>query len=170
MLIGANCMKVLELLDIVSSRNGGPYSYILGWCIIRSIINMRSNKSMKCNCIAGKDVISGKVLSYYFKIDDRLKRSKTGVKKTFERMVHNDFSEVKELEPKIVDNTEEISGEDQKFLRILEIVTKKNGNHYHSEILMSIYPIIEIKLLKEKTSRNKGSRRTQNSLKTTRGT
>ena len=60
---------------------------------------------MKCNCIAGKDVISGKVLSYYFKIDDRLKRSKTGVKKTFERMVHNDFSEVKELEPKIVGNT-----------------------------------------------------------------
>ena len=55
---------------------------------------------MKCNCIAGKDVISGKVLSYYFKIDDRLKRSKTG-----ERMVHNDFSEVKELEPKIVGNT-----------------------------------------------------------------
>ena len=27
MLIGANCMKALESMEIISSRNGGPYAY-----------------------------------------------------------------------------------------------------------------------------------------------
>ena len=49
MLIGANCMKALEPLEIVSSKNGGLYAYKLGWCIVGPIINISSNKSMKCN-------------------------------------------------------------------------------------------------------------------------
>ena len=38
MLIGANCMKALEPMEIISSRNGGPHAYKtkLGWCIIVS--------------------------------------------------------------------------------------------------------------------------------------
>ena len=142
-LIGANCMKALEPLEIISSRNDGPHAYRtkLGWCIVGPIVNKSSNKSVKCNRMAVKDVISGKVASHNFKIDNRLKRSKICVKEMFERIFHNDFSEVKQLLLNIIGKTEEISREDKKFLKILETGTKKNGNHYkchcHSKILMS---------------------------------
>ena len=55
---------------------------------------------MKCNRIAVKDVISGKVAFHHFKIDNRLKRSEIGVKEMFERIFHNDFSEIKQLQLK----------------------------------------------------------------------
>ena len=111
MLIGANCIKALEPLEIISSRNDGPYAQRtkLGWCIVGPIINKSSNKSVKCNHIAVKDVISGKVASHHFKID----RSEIVVKEMFERMFHNDFSEVKQLQFNIIGNTEEISIEDK---------------------------------------------------------
>ena len=96
MLIGANCMKALESVKIIFSRNGSPYAYRtkLGWFIVRLIKNKSINKSVKCNHIALKDVISGEVVSHHFKIDNRLKRSEINVKEMFERMFHNDFSEV----------------------------------------------------------------------------
>ena len=132
MLIGANCMEALEPFEIIYSKNDGPYAYRtkLGWCIVVPIVNKSSNKSVKCNRIAAKDVISGKVASHHFKTDDRLKRSEIGVKKMFERMLHNVFSGVKQSQLNIIGNIEEISREDKKFLKILETGTKKNGNHY----------------------------------------
>ena len=48
----------------------------------------------------------------------------------FERMLHNDFSKVKQLQLNGIGNIEEISREEKKFLKILETGTKKNGNHY----------------------------------------
>ena len=128
----ANCMKALEPLEIISSRNDGSYAYRtkLGWCIVGPIVNKSSNKSVKFNHIAVKDVVSQKVASHHFKIDSRLKRSETGVKEMSERMFHNDFSEMKQLQLKIIGNIGEISREDKKFLKILETGTKKNGNHF----------------------------------------
>ena len=48
----------------------------------------------------------------------------------FERMLHNNFSEVKQVQLIIIGNIEEISTEGKIFLKILETETKKNGNHY----------------------------------------
>ena len=99
MLIGANCLKSLKPLKIVCSRNGGPYAYRtkVSWCIVGPTVNESSNKSLKYNRKAVKDVISGQVGSHHFKIDNGLKRSETVVKEMFERMFYNDFSEVKQL-------------------------------------------------------------------------
>ena len=77
-----------------------------------------------------KDVISRKVVSHLFKTDNRLKRSETGVKEMFERMFHNDFSEVKQLQLNIIRNIKEIFRKGKKFLKILETGTKKNHKHY----------------------------------------
>ena len=77
-----------------------------------------------------KDVISRKVVSHLFKTDNRLKRLETGVKEMFERMFHNDFSEVKQLQLNIIRNIKEISRKGKKFLKILETGTKKNHKHY----------------------------------------
>ena len=58
----------------------------MGWCIAGRIVNNSSNKLVKCKCIVVKDVISAKVASQDFKIDERFKRSEIGVKEMFERM------------------------------------------------------------------------------------
>ena len=50
LLIGANCMKVLEPLKAISSFDGGPYAYQtrLGWCVVGHI-NMFGKKSIGYN-------------------------------------------------------------------------------------------------------------------------
>ena len=132
MQIGANYMKELEPLGIISSRNDGSYAYRtkLGWWIVGPIVSKISNKSVKCNYPAAKDVIAGKVALHHFKIDKRLKRSEIGVKEIFKIMFHNDFCEVKQLQLNIIGNIEDLSREDKKMLKILETGAKKNGNHY----------------------------------------
>ena len=49
MLIDANCMEALETMEIIFSRNGGPYTYQteLGWSIVGPITTIRNNGSVK---------------------------------------------------------------------------------------------------------------------------
>ena len=65
----------------------------------------------------------------------------------FERMFHNDFSDVKQLQLNIIKNIKEISRKDKKFLKILETVTKKNANHYEMPLL---FKDTDLKLLNNK--------------------
>lgn len=50
MLISANCVKALELMKIIYSRNGGPNAYMakLGSCIVGPIATSRSDGSVHC--------------------------------------------------------------------------------------------------------------------------
>ena len=45
LLIGANCVKALQPLEILQSRNEGPYAFKtrLGWCIIGQVSNSSSS-------------------------------------------------------------------------------------------------------------------------------
>ena len=67
---------------------------------------------MRFNRITVKDVKSGKVV-----FDNKLKRQEIGEKKMFERMFHNDFSEVKQLQLNVIGNIEEISREEKNSSR-----------------------------------------------------
>ena len=68
MLIGANCMKALEPMEIIASQDGGPYAYKtnLGWCIVGPIVSNKSGEGLSCNRIAVTDAITGKLLSHHF--------------------------------------------------------------------------------------------------------
>ena len=92
----------------------------MDWSIVGPIVNKSSNESVKCNCIAVKDVISGTLASHHFTIDNRLKRSEM-----FKRMLHNDFSKVKQLQLNIIRGIEEIPREDKKYLKVLETRQKE---------------------------------------------
>ena len=133
MLIGANCMKALEPMEIISSRDGGPYAYRtkLGWCIVGPITTSRNDGSVKCHRVAMKDVASGKIAPHHFVLDDKAKTEDVGIKEMLERMYYSDFCECNHFQVKsILGNIEYISREDKKFLDILEIGTKKDGAHY----------------------------------------
>ena len=132
MLTGANCMKALEPMEIMSSRNGGPYAYRtkLEWCIVRPIKTSRNDGSVKCHRIAMKDVASGKIAPHHLVLDDEPKIG-VGIKEMLEGRHYNDFCECNHLQVKsILGNIEHTSREDRKFLDILEIGTKKDGTHY----------------------------------------
>ena len=135
MLIGENCMKALEPMEIISSRNGGPYPHRtkLGWCIVGPITTRRSHGSVKCHRIAVKDVASGKVAPHHFVLDDEPKIEDVGIKEMQEQMYYSDFCECNHLQVNsILNNIEDMSREDRKFLDILETGTKNDGTHYEA--------------------------------------
>ena len=54
MLIGANCMKELEPVEIIASQDGGLYAYKtkLDWCVVVPIVSDRNGEVLRCNRIA----------------------------------------------------------------------------------------------------------------------
>ena len=55
LLIGANCVKALEPLEILKSRNEDPYAFKtrLGWCIVGPV-NQNNKNAVPCNRITVK--------------------------------------------------------------------------------------------------------------------
>ena len=53
-LIGANCTKALEPIDVIPKKNNGPYTIktSLGWCIV--VNGARSRQGIRCNGIVVK--------------------------------------------------------------------------------------------------------------------
>ena len=93
MLIGTNCMKALEPVEIIASQDGGTYAYKtkLGWCIVGPIVNNKDEEGWSCNRIAVKDAITGKRFSHHFIKDPGYKMRDVGVEEMFRKIYQNDF-------------------------------------------------------------------------------
>ena len=52
-LIGANCSKATEPIEVIPSQEGGPCAFrtILGWCIVGSLVGKMGQPSLHCNII-----------------------------------------------------------------------------------------------------------------------
>ena len=76
LLIGANCTRALDPVQVIASRDGGPYATttVLRRCIVGPIacINSR-NGSVTCNRIAVQQVGSNKIADHYFAVAEQLK-------------------------------------------------------------------------------------------------
>ena len=75
MLIGANCVKALEPLKIIPSKNGGPHASQtkLGWCIVGPIWNVGHQNSLTCNRVTVNDASNGKLSKHHFLIENESK-------------------------------------------------------------------------------------------------
>ena len=77
LLIGGNCPKALEPLEVIPSENQGPFALksMLGWCIIGPISakNKGNNVNLKCNRIAVTDVSTNQLSKHHlaFKEDNK---------------------------------------------------------------------------------------------------
>ena len=73
LLIGANSTRALEPVQVIASRDGGPYAVktVLGWCVVGPIacINSR-NGSLTCNRIAVQEASSNKIADHYFAVEE----------------------------------------------------------------------------------------------------
>ena len=96
LLIGANCMKALEIIHrtkITHSEGGGPYAYKtrLGWCVVGPINCVSKGITTSCNRVAVRDVASSKLASPHFAIEKSVKD--VSLEEMFQAMYRHDFNE-----------------------------------------------------------------------------
>ena len=67
LLIGANCTKALEPIQVLQGRNRGPYAFRtrLGWCVVGPVSGTK-NSSVSCNKIAVKQADTNQVGKHFF--------------------------------------------------------------------------------------------------------
>ena len=67
-LIGGNCPKDLEPLEVIPSEQGGLYAFktLLGWCIAGTIGETTFGTTVVCNRISVQDKVSKNVASHDF--------------------------------------------------------------------------------------------------------
>ena len=67
LLIGTNCTKALEPIDIIPSKNDGPYAFKtkFGWCIVGPV-NGTSREEISCNQIGVRHADTNEVGKHFF--------------------------------------------------------------------------------------------------------
>ena len=132
LMIGGDCPKAIEPVEVIPSDNGGPYAKrtSLGWCIIGPIKSCSSSQFKHSNlakvrgAIPVKDVSTGMVSSHVFAPKSTVQDHKSDqITNMLNEMYLSDFNES-------ASEKFGMSVEDQRFLEMMdEGVTKKNG-HY----------------------------------------
>ena len=92
LLICANCMKALEPIKIIHSKDGGPYTYKtrLGWCVFRPINCISKGITTSCNYVAVRDVASSKFASHYVAMEKSFKD--VSLEEMLQAVYQHDFS------------------------------------------------------------------------------
>ena len=68
LLIGGNCSKALEPLEVIPSEQGGPYAFktLLRWCIVGAIGETTFATTVACSRISVQDKLSKNVAPHFF--------------------------------------------------------------------------------------------------------
>ena len=127
LLIGANCLKALEPIEVIKSKDDGPYAYktMLGWCVVGPISGHK-RMDVKCSRIAVKDGCDQKVAKHHYEVLNTVKEQE--IKDMLEKLYNNDFIEKKGIVSIV--NNESLSEDENKFMKILEEGIKKKEGHY----------------------------------------
>ena len=117
--IGGNCSKALEPLEVIPSKDDGPYDALrtqLGWCIVGPIGETASNTAVSCNIIPVQDMIYKTVASHYFAMETEGKD--VGIEQMLHRMFAADF---KDHCPSMKrEDITKMSVEDRSFMALME--------------------------------------------------
>ena len=137
-LIGANCTEALELIDFITSKNGGPYALetVLGWCVMGPIgSSCKGDDVVSCNRIAAQDAGTKLISRHHFEIQKEMKD--TEISNMIERMYQLDFVEPRtKLKDLMTNRLDELSYEDRKFLKIVADQVVKFGNRYKTTLAL----------------------------------
>lgn len=135
LLIGANCTKALEPIEVVHGKNGGPYAFrtALGWCVVGPISGKNSSSyssfKISCNRVAVVEAGTENVAKHYFEVKRDVKDD--GIKDMLGRMYNADFTESKvECFKENSPNEENVSVEDKRFMKLVNEETKLVEGHY----------------------------------------
>lgn len=122
LLIGSNCPKALQPMDIVASQNGGPFTVktFAGWVIVGPLYMCnKEHSTVNCNRVATKEIGSQRSFDHHFTVEDRV------TPQVFNEILELDFSK------RSKGKEHEYSLEDRKFQQIVnEGVKRTDDNHY----------------------------------------
>ena len=126
LLIGANCTKPLEPLNIMPSCDNGSCGFQtkLGWCIVGQV-NGNNGKGMSCSCISAKMADANGIGRHHFQVKADVRE--TGIKEILDKMYNEEFAEVSFTGSK---KKREMSQQDVSFMKILDKGTKFKDGHY----------------------------------------
>ena len=126
LLIGSNCPKALEPMDVLASEDGGPFAIktFAGWAIVGPLyMSDEEHRMVDCNRVVAKEVGSGRNLDHHFAMENKVREIVTP--QELNKMLELDFSE------RTDDNGQEYSQEDKTFLKIVNHgVRRTDDNHY----------------------------------------
>ena len=128
--IGADCVEVLQPLEVIPSQQDGPCAYrtILGWCVVGPIIDEKPD-AVSCSWIAVLQAENGSIAKHHFQVQNKCED--TGIKEMLKKIYMSDFQDtISDREDSIIGKMSEIPNEDRRFLKILDAQTLKVGNHY----------------------------------------
>ena len=93
LLIGANCTKALEPLNIIPSCDNGPYAFQtrLGWCIVGPV-NGGNRKGISCSPISVKMADTNGTGKHHFQVKTDVRE--TGIKEILDKMYSEEFARV----------------------------------------------------------------------------
>ena len=135
LLIGANCKAALEPKRFIPSQGDGPYAVKteLGWCIVGPLSQSEAGGNFTCNRIAVMEATSKQIGKHHFAVEDKIKE--TGIKDLLHKIYNADFIDESNqshqiYKSKLLCNTDELSWEDQQFLKIMDTSVARNGKHY----------------------------------------
>ena len=126
LLIGNNCPKALEPMQVIPSKDGGPYAKRtrLGWCVIGSP-DGGDPSGVKCNsikiCNSVKDITCGLPARPHVVLQNKI--SDNAISDALQQMWRNDFIET-DSEKKA------LSKEDKTFLDMMKENIKFTEGHY----------------------------------------
>ena len=132
LIIGVNCVKALEPLEFIPSKNNGPYAFktVLGWCVVGPVETSKTNKTgINCNLITVQQAPNLELAKHSFAAQVRVKD--VGISKLLKKLYEADFTEANpKAVSKVTLDVEEMSTEDRRFLELMDAETKKIGKHY----------------------------------------
>ena len=126
LLIGSNCPKVLEPVDVLASEDGGPFAIktFAGWAIVGPLyMCCKEHPIVICHRVAAKEVGSGRHLDHHFMVESKVREIVTP--QALNKMLELDFSER-------TDNKEqEYPREDKKFVTIVNQGIRHTEDHHY---------------------------------------
>ena len=118
-------MKALELLDILQSRNKGPYAFQtrLGWCVVGPVSQNNKN-TVFCNRIAVTQADDKQVGTHFFQVENKVHDNE--VPNMLKKIYNHDFTESHYMANQ---NMVRASQEHKSFLQILVEGAKLVNGH-----------------------------------------
>ena len=135
LMIGSNCPKALEPLEVIPSHDDGPYAFNtrLGWCVVGPLSSSNSDvkqASVQCHRTrimemnstwSATDIVSGSPAKHHF-VEASEAKDKF-IDKKLQDMYTLEFNEVNS-------ETQAFSQEDEKFIEIMNNNVQKVDGHY----------------------------------------
>ena len=126
LMIGANCAKALEPIDMILSKNEGPYAFKtkFGWCIV-GLVNGTRRKEICYNRIGIRQVDTNEEGKHFSQAKILVKE--INMKDMLARLYNQEFTESGSPKGKSENG---MSVEDVKFTKIMEDGAKMVNKHY----------------------------------------